>query len=135
MSDAVKAYREKVQNTKVVEIRGVPFKIRRLTPVLAADLITLVGPEGNPEMVMKAVPQALPLVLKTCVVEPKIADKGSEDALGLDELDPMDAMQLFAEIMEFSGMAEAAEVQKFRSEVAAGNGRGKRRGHGRKKTK
>ena len=98
-------------------------------------MVVIGGGTKEPEMAFKTLPQLLPLVLKTCVVEPKICDKSDENCLGIDELDPMDAMQLFAEIMQFSGWTEVAEVQKFRAEKPSSFGSSKRRGVNRKKAK
>ena len=109
----VKQYRKKY--TKEVKLpSGFTFKIRKMN---VEDLYLLTKIYGNRPIGELEARELLPDVVKTilprCVIEPKIAEKPSENALGVDELTADDVVALITEIMAFGGVTgPAAEERK-----------------------
>jgi len=123
---SVEEYRKRIY--KIVELpSGAKFKIRKMSPSLVNEVLSILGiklsPSLSPEEARKEFEQKMsdkdfpkflaevaPLVVSNCVVEPKISLNPSEDALSFDELEPMDVFNLLTQILDFTGLtAEAAE--------------------------
>ncbi|RLG45123.1 MAG: hypothetical protein DRN81_02665 [Thermoproteota archaeon] len=118
-----KEYREKM--TKIVTLpSGFNFRIRKMPPLALAKLMSIydealpaTGRELTPEEEekMKEIgkrrfAEIIKVVIPDCIVEPKVSlNPSSEDELSLDDLAADDIFKLLDEIMEFSGLGEAAK--------------------------
>jgi len=99
-----------------VEVAGIKFKIRKVT-VRSLSMLTGELTSGS-EVKMEQFIPVMERVLCDCVVEPKILSQGTDEAIGVNELPADIAIQLFYEILKFSGLApeQVEELRKFRPE-------------------
>ena len=114
---SVEEYRKR--NTKVIEIDGFKWTIRKMTVSCLAKLTALYEkPSQTDEELRRMLPDVVKVLLPECVVEPKISSNPTEGCLCIDEIDAKTAMELVTQITEFSGITgpAARERETFRKE-------------------
>ena len=125
----VKAYRERGVRTVTTAKSGETFTVHRVSPLRLVEIFSDLGVGMSvgerPDVTSRQAVQIASTLLPECVDEVVARGEGDDEHLEVDELDLDDAMELFSEAIELSGVREEeiAKAERFRVPPDGADGR------------